>query len=61
MEQIRITFSPTGETKLEVNGVKGKSCKDLTRAFEKALGTTTKDTETGEFYENPIIQSVDQF
>jgi hypothetical protein len=60
METITINFSAKGKTTIEVNGVKGAACKDLTGAFEKALGTTTSVTETGEFYEQQQIHNLDQ-
>jgi DUF2997 family protein len=58
---ITIEFSPRGEAKVSVSGVKGSACKDLTRRFEQALGQTTADTETGEYFEKPNIQTLDQY
>lgn len=52
MHKIIVDVSPTGETKIKVEGVSGKSCKDLTKAIESALGETVKDTPTGEMYGN---------
>lgn len=43
--------SPTGDVKIEVNGMKGKSCKDATREFEEALGEVKQDTPKKEMYE----------
>jgi hypothetical protein len=51
-EEIIVIVDQSGEPSLEVNGVKGKSCKDFSAALEKALGDVTKDTPTREFYEN---------
>lgn len=53
MEQIIITFGTDGTAKVEVKGVKGRSCIDATKELEKALGTTTGDRKTGEYYEKP--------
>jgi len=39
---------------ISVEGVKGKSCKDLTADLEKALGTVKNSTPTKEFYEKPL-------
>lgn len=47
---IKIVITPDGETKLSVEGVAGASCKDLTRELEEALGETTKDTKTADYY-----------
>jgi hypothetical protein len=44
--------SPTGETEISVKGVKGKSCKALTKNLEEALGGVSKTTETREFHES---------
>ena len=51
-EEIIVIIDETGEPKLEVKGVKGKTCKEFSEALEKALGNVTKDTPTREFYEN---------
>jgi hypothetical protein len=47
---ILVTIGPTGETTVSVQGGTGPSCQDLTRALEAALGTTTRDTPTPEYY-----------
>jgi Protein of unknown function (DUF2997) len=47
---ILVTIAPTGETTVSVQGGAGPSCQDLTRALEAALGTTTRDTRTPEYY-----------
>jgi hypothetical protein len=51
MEEHLITIDQDGNIQIAVKGVKGKSCKDATRAIEKALGETTNDKLTGEYYE----------
>jgi len=48
---ITIDIDLEGNAKVAVSGVKGKSCSDVTKAFEKALGTVSKDTKTPEFYQ----------
>ena len=40
-EKIIIDISAKGETTVSVDGVKGKSCADITRKLEQALGATT--------------------
>ena len=47
---ILVTIGPTGETTVSVQGGAGPSCQDLTRALEAALGATTHDTPTPEYY-----------
>ena len=58
--RITIIISPEGETRVGVNGVKGQSCKELTRAFEQELGKVIATKPTEEAYEQPIVQTVDQ-
>jgi Protein of unknown function (DUF2997) len=57
---ILVTIEPTGETTVSVQGAAGPSCRDLTRALEAALGTTTRDTPTPEYYRQaaPSVQHV---
>ena len=50
MRHVIITIEG-GSPKISVLGVKGKSCKDLTRELEAALGETTESKPTNEFYE----------
>jgi Protein of unknown function (DUF2997) len=47
---ILVTIGPTGETTVSVQGAVGPSCQDLTRALEAALGTTTHDAPTPDYY-----------
>jgi hypothetical protein len=45
---IEIIIHPDGTTSVTSSGFAGKSCKDATAAYEKALGTVTSDTPTSE-------------
>ncbi len=56
MEQITIDIAPTGEVKITVDGHSGPSCKDLTRGIEKALGKTTEDKKTGDYYKAAEVE-----
>jgi hypothetical protein len=47
---ILVTIGPTGEVTMSVHGVAGPSCQDLTRPLQVALGATTKDARTAEYY-----------
>jgi hypothetical protein len=49
--KIKVEVNQEGDTRIKVEGVKGKSCKDLTKAIEEALGTTTADKKTAEYHE----------
>ena len=46
---IRVRIGPDGQIEVSVDGLKGASCKDVTKAVEKALGATTSDANTPEF------------
>jgi hypothetical protein len=54
LDELIIKISPTGETTIEVQGVKGESCKAVTEGIERALGKVTKDVETDEMREAPV-------
>ena len=53
-EKIIITINDMGETMIEVAGVKGKACLDLTRKLEQALGIVTKRESKREMTEYPV-------
>jgi len=53
MNEIKVIIGKDGSLKVDVHGVKGISCKDLTKELEKNLGVTTEDTVTQEFYQEP--------
>jgi hypothetical protein len=50
MKQVKVTISPDGEVKVEVNGVKGRSCKDLTKQLEAALGETMGSRKKPDYF-----------
>lgn len=47
--EIKVTISPDGKPKIEVNGVKGGSCKGITEALEKSLGMVETFKKKPEF------------
>lgn len=51
MEEITIRIGKDGKVNLNVNGIKGSNCKNITKALEKALGMVVETKNTGEFYE----------
>jgi len=50
MKEIKIVIGKDGKTNIDVAGVKGGACKDLTKAIEKALGSVETSKKTEEFY-----------
>jgi len=51
MEEIIIRIGKGGKINLSVDGVKGPSCKEITKNLEKALGSTVETKNTGEYFE----------
>jgi hypothetical protein len=54
MEEIKIRIGADGKINLNVAGIKGGGCKDITKAFEKALGMVEASKATSEAYEQPV-------
>lgn len=51
MQTVTIDIDADGTPTIKVNGVPGKSCKDITKTVERALGTVTSDKSTPEMYQ----------
>ena len=51
MAEIIVTVKPDGSTVIEVKGVKGQSCKDLTKFLESSLGVVAETSPTAEYFE----------
>jgi hypothetical protein len=52
IQEIEVYVQPDGSVRIEVSGIKGKKCLDITKALEEALGgQVTARNHTGEFYE----------
>ena len=51
MKTIEITVGPRGETKVETKGFTGGECRDASRFVEQAMGVTTAESKTAEFYQ----------
>ena len=50
-ERIVVTIDPSGKVDIDVTGVKGKGCLDLTRELEEALGKVVTRKEKKEMQE----------
>jgi len=48
---IEVVVSPTGETTVQTKGYAGADCLRASRFLEQALGVTTLDSKTAEFFE----------
>ncbi len=60
---IEITFSPSGEIKIDAIGFTGADCEKATAFLEKALGTAKAKTRKPEYYRrsaNPRVQRLEQ-
>ena len=51
MQEIKITIGEDGKVNLDVSGVKGSACSDLTKSIEKALGRVEVSKKKSEFYQ----------
>jgi hypothetical protein len=51
MQEIKITIGKDGKVNLDVAGVKGSACSDLTKSIEKALGRVEVTKKKSEFYQ----------
>jgi hypothetical protein len=50
MKTIEVTVSSKGETTVETKGFAGPACKIASEFLERALGRTTAERKTAEFY-----------
>lgn len=61
MPKITITIpaNTSKPTQIDVEGVQGSGCQDLTKNIEAALGSTDHTELKDEFYNAPIDQDLD--
>ena len=57
---IEVIISPTGETSVQTKGFRGCSCRDASRFLEEALGASTGERLTSEFFAEQPIQRLAQ-
>lgn len=60
-QEMEITISPTGEVKIQVKGVHGAGCLDLTKDLETQLGAVEDRQLTAEYYEQQQQQQNNQW
>jgi hypothetical protein len=54
---MEISISPTGEVKIQVKGVHGAGCLDLTKELENQLGAVEDRQLSAEYYEQQPQQN----
>ncbi|MEW6279297.1 MAG: DUF2997 domain-containing protein [Candidatus Eremiobacterota bacterium] len=57
IQEVQVIIGPDGQVKIEVNGVKGMSCLDVTAELEKALGTVKNRELTPEAHEQVEVRT----
>ena len=60
MRVIEVLVSHTGETKVQTKGYSGSSCLQASQFLEQALGVTTQDQKTSEFYQSNQVQQQEE-
>ena len=51
MQEIRLIIGKDGKVNIDVAGVKGSACQDLTKSIETALGRTESVRKKPEFHQ----------
>jgi hypothetical protein len=52
---VTVLIAKDGKTNISVDGVKGKSCLDITKVLEESLGTVAERTDTADMGKKPDI------
>jgi hypothetical protein len=53
MQTVKVTIKADGQAVIKVEGNPGPGCTKLTKELQEALGSTTKDDKTSEYYQQP--------
>ena len=53
---IEVIVSPTGETTVQTKVYTGSACVQATKALEQALGLTTSDRKTSEYFQAAQVE-----
>lgn len=61
IQEVFMDFDDEDNAIISVKGVAGKSCKDLTRELENALGTVTDDKLTEDYHKTAVKQGKQVF
>jgi Protein of unknown function (DUF2997) len=59
--KIEFRISRDGEVKLEVSGVDGASCEQITKAFEDGLGVVTDVQKKSEYFLDELTHETEIF
>ena len=60
MKTIEIVIDKQGQTVLQTHGFSGPSCREASKFLEQALGATTTEQLTSEFYQAANIEQRQQ-
>ena len=53
-QELEISIGPNGEIQIEVKGVKGSGCTEITKDIEEALGVVVSRENTSEYYQQAV-------
>ncbi len=56
MKTIEVTVRSDGSVRVETQGFQGESCRQASRFLEEALGKTTSENLTAEFYQSAVAR-----
>jgi hypothetical protein len=54
--RIEVIISPTGDTSVQTKGFTGSTCRDASKALERALGIVQSDKPTAEMYQGQTAE-----
>jgi hypothetical protein len=57
MEKVIVEIDPHAKVTVSVEGVSGSGCHALSKAIEGALGRTTEDVRTVEYYQEERVDA----
>jgi hypothetical protein len=58
---VKIRIKPGGKVEISVQGIKGPTCTDITKLLQKALGETTSEKKTNDFFEEQVTTKIQQY
>jgi hypothetical protein len=57
MAKMNVTIMPDGEIKMQIEGIKGKKCLDISKGFEESLGEVTDRKFTSDYYAEQFLKT----